>query len=112
MARTQQSGINGTCLQEVRAFRLRQASYRGRAKGHLQDIVTAAAIDDVRLDQGLCGVALVESWPPPRLVGDQVISRCAFANSIDFVCHQLHVQPWHNVSSYARKIPGFSYPAT
>jgi transposase len=43
------AGIEGTLSQGVRAFGLRQARYRGRAKTHLQHVATAAAINIVRL---------------------------------------------------------------
>jgi len=44
------AGIEGTLSQGVRAFGLRQARYRGRAKTHLQDVATGAAITVHRLD--------------------------------------------------------------
>ena len=39
------AGVEGTISQGVRAFGLRQARYLGRAKTHLQNILTAAAIN-------------------------------------------------------------------
>lgn len=47
------AGIEGTLSQGVRAFGLRRARYRGRAKTHLQDVATAAAINIARLDSWL-----------------------------------------------------------
>jgi len=43
------AGIEGTISQGVRAFGLRRAKYIGAAKTHLQHILTAAAIDFVRV---------------------------------------------------------------
>jgi len=43
------AGIEGTISQGVRAFGLRRAKYIGTAKTHLQHILTAAAIDFVRV---------------------------------------------------------------
>ena len=43
------AGVEGTISQGVRAFRLRQARYRGLQKMHLQHVVTAAAINLARL---------------------------------------------------------------
>jgi transposase len=44
------AGIEGTISQGVRAFGLRRARYRGRAKTHLQGVATAAAINLARID--------------------------------------------------------------
>jgi transposase len=54
----QRAGIEGTISQGVRAFGLRRARYRGRAKTQLQDVATAAAINLARLDAWLGGVPL------------------------------------------------------
>jgi len=43
------AGVEGTISQSVRAFGLRQARYRGQAKTHLQNILTAAAINLSRI---------------------------------------------------------------
>jgi transposase len=43
------AGVEGTISQGVRAFGLRQARYLGRAKTHLQNILTAAAINLSRI---------------------------------------------------------------
>jgi transposase len=43
------AGIEATVSQGVRAFGLRRARYRGQAKTHLQHILTATAINLVRL---------------------------------------------------------------
>jgi transposase len=39
------AGVEGTISQGVRAFGLRQARYKGQAKTHLQNVVTAAALN-------------------------------------------------------------------
>lgn len=44
------AGIEGTISQGVRAFGLRRARYRGRAKTHLQEVATATAINLARID--------------------------------------------------------------
>lgn len=49
------SGIEGTMSQAVNRFGQRAARYRGFAKTHLQSLVTAAAINFVRLADWLCG---------------------------------------------------------
>lgn len=46
---TRRQGIEGTLSQGVRAFGLRRARYRGRAKTHLQHIGTAVAVNLRRL---------------------------------------------------------------
>jgi transposase len=52
------AGIEGTISQGVRAFGLRRAKYIGAAKTHLQHILTAAAIDFVRVAAWLDDVPL------------------------------------------------------
>jgi transposase len=47
------AGVEGLLSQGVRAFGLRQARYLGRAKTHLQHLLTAAAINLARLDAWL-----------------------------------------------------------
>jgi transposase len=49
------AGIEGTISQAVRAFGVRRARYRGAAKTHLQHVVTAAAINFVRVGAWLGG---------------------------------------------------------
>lgn len=49
------AGIEGTLSQGIRAFGLRQARYRGRAKVHLQQALTAAAFNFSRLFAWLIG---------------------------------------------------------
>lgn len=49
------AGIEGTLSQGVRAFGLRQARYRGRAKTHLQHLAIASAINLSRLTAWLDG---------------------------------------------------------
>ncbi len=43
------AGVEGTLSQGIRAFGLRQARYIGQAKAHLQHVITATAMDVVRL---------------------------------------------------------------
>jgi transposase len=50
------AGVEGTISQGVRAFGLRKARYTGLAKVHLQHIITAAAINVVRMVAWLQGV--------------------------------------------------------
>jgi transposase len=52
------AGIEGTLSQGIRAFGLREARYYGPGKGHLQHIVTAVAINLVRIDAWLREVPL------------------------------------------------------
>jgi transposase len=52
---TKRSGIEGTISQGVRAFDLRRCRYLGRAKTHLQHILTATAINVVHLFQWQMG---------------------------------------------------------
>src|SRR5512135_1761105 len=47
------AGIEGTLSQGVRSFGLRRARYRGTAKAHLQQVVTATAINFSRVSDGL-----------------------------------------------------------
>ena len=49
------AGIEGTLSQGIRAFELRQARYRGLAKTHLQHLLTAAAMNVVRIVAWLKG---------------------------------------------------------
>lgn len=55
------AGIEGTISQGVRAFGLRRARYIGTAKTHLQHILTAAAIDFVRVAAWLDDVPLART---------------------------------------------------
>jgi transposase len=55
------AGIEGTISQGVRAFDLRRAKYIGAAKTHLQHVLTAAAIDFVRVAQWLDDVPLAKT---------------------------------------------------
>jgi transposase len=59
----QRAGVEGLLSQGIRAFGLRQSRYLGLAKTHLQHVLTAAAINLVRLDAWLRGVPLA----PTRL---------------------------------------------
>ncbi len=50
------AGVEGTISQGVRAFGLRKARYTSLAKVHLQHVITAAAINVVRMVNCLQGV--------------------------------------------------------
>ena len=47
------AGVEGTLSQGVRAFGLRRARYLGLARTHLQHVVTAVAINLVRVEAWL-----------------------------------------------------------
>jgi transposase len=49
------AGIEGTISQAVRVFGVRRARYRGAAKTHLQHVLTAAAMNFVRVGVWLAG---------------------------------------------------------
>ena len=49
------AGIEGTLSQGIRAFELRQARYRGQAKTHLHHMITAVAMNIVRIMAWLQG---------------------------------------------------------
>ncbi len=55
------AGIEGTISQGVRAMHLRQARYVGLAKTHLQHVVTAAALNLVRIAAWLRGTPLART---------------------------------------------------
>jgi transposase len=55
------AGIEGTISQGVRSFGLRKARYIGSTKTHLQHILTAAAINLVRVDNWQKGVPLAKT---------------------------------------------------
>ena len=59
------AGIEGTISQGVRAFGLRRAQYIGAAKTHLQYILTAAAIDFVRVTQWLDDAPVAKTHRSP-----------------------------------------------
>lgn len=56
-AYAQRAGVEGLLSQGVRAFGLRRSRYLGQAKVHLQHVLTALAINLVRLDAWLRGIA-------------------------------------------------------
>jgi transposase len=60
-AYARRAGIAGTISQGVRAFGLRRAKDIGAAKTHLQHILTAAAIDFVRVAAWLDAVPLAKT---------------------------------------------------
>src|SRR4051812_39411084 len=55
------AGIEGTLSAGVRALHLRRARYIGLAKTHLQHVVTAAAMNLVRLGAWLGGTPLART---------------------------------------------------
>ena len=56
-AYAQRAGVEGLLSQGVRTFGLRRSRYLGQAKVHLQHVLTALAINLVRLDAWLRGIA-------------------------------------------------------
>jgi transposase len=56
------SGVEGTIAQASRRSDLHHARYRGLAKTHLQNVLTAVALNLVRVDAWLTGVPLGGSW--------------------------------------------------
>lgn len=56
-----QRGIEGTISQGVRRCRLRRARYRGRAKTHLQHLLTATALNFVRVGEWLAETPLAKT---------------------------------------------------
>jgi transposase len=59
------AGVEGTISQGVRAFGLRRSRYIGQAKTHLQHVLTAAAINFVRVDRWLSDVPLAQTRRSP-----------------------------------------------
>jgi transposase len=57
------AGIEGTIAQACRRGDLHQARYRGLAKTHLQHVLTALALNLVRIDAWLAGIPPGGSWP-------------------------------------------------
>ena len=55
------AGVEGTISQGVRAFGLRRARYVGLAKTHLQHVLTATAINFVRVSHWLQGRPLAQT---------------------------------------------------
>ena len=74
------AGIEGTLSQGIRAFELRQARYRGQAKTHLHHMITAVAMNIVRIMAWLQGRPYAPTRQSPfaalRPAGE------TFANSI------------------------------
>jgi hypothetical protein len=56
------AGIEGTIAQAARRSDLHQARYRGLAKTHLQHVLTALALNLIRVDAWLTGTPLGGSW--------------------------------------------------
>jgi hypothetical protein len=59
------SGIEGTIAQAARRSDVHQARYRGLPKTHLQHVLTALALNLVRVDAWLTGAPLGGSWVSP-----------------------------------------------
>ena len=55
------AGIEGTLSQGIRGFGLRKARYTGLTKTHLQNILTAAAINITRIDDWLTETPLART---------------------------------------------------
>jgi transposase len=55
------AGIEGTLSQGIRACGLRRSRYRGEAKTHLQHVLTAAAINLVRIYHWLTGTPIAKT---------------------------------------------------
>ena len=55
------AGIEGTLSQAVRTMHLRRARYIGLAKVHLQHVLTAAALNLVRVAAWLAGTPLART---------------------------------------------------
>lgn len=60
-AYAQWAGIEGTISQGVRRCRLRRARYRGHAKTHLQHLLTATALNFVRVGEWLAETPLAKT---------------------------------------------------
>ena len=59
------AGIEGTISQGVRTCALRRARYRGHARTHLQHVLTAAALNVVRLANWFAGRPRIRTKPTP-----------------------------------------------
>jgi transposase len=55
------AGIEGTLSQAIRGLALRQCRYVGQAKAHLQHVMTAAAMNIIRVMAWLKGEALAQT---------------------------------------------------
>jgi IS5 family transposase len=55
------AGVEGTISQAVGAFGLRRARYFGAVKTHLQHVLTATALNFVRLGEWLAGTPLAKT---------------------------------------------------
>jgi transposase len=55
------AGVEGALSQGIRAFGLREARYFGQAKTHLQHVLTAAAMNLIRVDQWLTGTPFAQT---------------------------------------------------
>ncbi len=58
------SGIEGTISQAVRGFGMRRSRYVGEAKTHLQNVLTATAVNAVRLSNWLNEVPIAKTRQP------------------------------------------------
>ncbi len=59
------AGIEGTISQGVRVCALRRARYRGQVRVHLQHVLTAAALNVVRLANWFAGHPRIRTKPTP-----------------------------------------------
>ena len=60
---SKRAGVEGTISQGTRTFGLRRCRYRGSAKTGLQNIITAAAINLVRVWDWWCGNSSLGTVP-------------------------------------------------
>jgi hypothetical protein len=60
----QRAGIEGTISAGVRALHLRRSRYIGLANTHLQHVLTAAAMNLIRIDAWLGGTPLARTRQP------------------------------------------------
>jgi transposase len=59
------AGVESSLSQGTRRFDLRRSRYIGLARTHLQQLLTATAMNIVRVNAWLWGEALGERWRPP-----------------------------------------------
>lgn len=67
------SGIEGTISQAVRGFGIRRSRYIGQAKTHLQQVISATAINFVRVNNWLYEVPVAKTRQPlfARVMGEK-----------------------------------------
>lgn len=76
VAYAKRAGIEGTLSQGIRRCAMRRSRYIGQAKTHLQHILTAAAINFVRVSEWLAGTPRAQTRRSPFAV---LMSRAAFS---------------------------------